>query len=155
MAGPTYAQHAPHDTYEESEPPIGELFSDLSGNLQNLLRKEVELAKVEATEQAKRAGKAGALFGATALLGFFGLLLLCFAAAWGLATVIPTGLAFLSVGLLCLVIAGLFLVTARKKVAEIRPPKQTVQTLKEDVQVAQTSLKRGLQSKPDTSWKGR
>ena len=47
-------------------------------------------------------------------------------------------------------IAGIFLVSAKKKVAEIRPPQQTVQTLKQDVQVAQTSLKRGLQSEPDT-----
>ncbi len=45
-------------------------------------------------------------------------------------------------------------VHALKKVAQIGPPKQTVETLKEDVQVAQTSLKRGLQAQP-TPWKGR
>lgn len=140
---------------ETDERPLGELFSELSGNLQQLMRKEVELAKLEATEQAKRAGKAGAMFGATAVMGFFGLLLLFFAASWGLATVIPTGLAFLAVGLLCLVIAGIFAVSAKKKAAEIRPPTQAVQTLKQDVQVAQTSLKRGLQAEPTPTWKGR
>ncbi|MBA2751618.1 MAG: phage holin family protein [Actinobacteria bacterium] len=150
MAGSNYSYQDPTD-----EQPLGELFSELSGNLQQLLKKEVELAKVEATEQAKRAGKAGAMFGATAVMGFFGLMLLFFAAAWGLATVIPTGLAFLAVGLLCLVIAGIFLISAKKEVAGIRPPQQTVQTLKQDVQVAQTSLKRGLQSEPDTYGKGR
>ncbi len=150
MAGSNYSYQDPTD-----EQPLGELFSELSGNLQQLLKKEVELAKVEATEQAKRAGKAGAMFGATAVMGFFGLMLLFFAAAWGLATVIPTGLAFLAVGLLCLVIAGLCLVQARKNVAKIRPPQQTVQTLKQDVQVAQSSLKRGLQAEPTPTWKGR
>ncbi len=139
------ASHAYADD-EAEEQSLGELFSELSGNLQQLMRKEVELAKVEVSEQAKRAGKAGAMFGATAAVGFFGLLLVLFAAAWGLAEVIPTGLAFLAVGLVCLVIAGIFLLQARKKVAQISPPQQTVETLKQDVQVAQTSLKRGLQA---------
>jgi uncharacterized membrane protein YqjE len=141
---------------EHEDQPLGELFSELSGNLQQLLRKEVELAKVEATEQAKRAGKAGALFGAAAVAGFLGVLLVLFAVAWGLAEAIPTGLAFLAVGLLVLVVAALCAVSGKKKASEIRPPQQTVQTLKQDVQVAQTSLKRGLQS--DTTydpWKGR
>ena len=150
MASQTYVDPDP----EEEEQPLGELFSELTGNLQLLLRKEVELAKVEATEQAKRAGKAGAMFGATAALGFVGLLLLCFAAAWGLATVIPTGLAFLVVAIVVLAIAGLCAMQGKKKVAEIKPPQQTVDTLKQDVQVAQTSLKRGMQS-DTTPGKGR
>jgi len=149
MAGSSYT------TDEAEEQPIGELFSELSGNLQELMRKEVELAKVEATEQAKRAGKAAAMFGATAAVGFFALMLLLFAAAWGLAEVLPTGLAFLAVGLLCAVIAGLCAMQGKKKLAQIRPPEQTVETLKQDVQVAQTSLKRGLQSDTTDSWKGR
>ena len=149
MASPTYAGR------DQEDQPIGELFSELSSNLQQLMRKEVELAKVEATEQAKRAGKAGAMFGVTAVVGFFGLMLVLFAVAWGLAEVIPTGLAFLAIGLLCLVVAGLCAVQGKKKVAEIRPPQQTVQTLKQDVQVAQTSLKRGLQTDPTYGSKGR
>ena len=149
MATHTYTDHDPE------EQPIGELFSELSGNLQQLMRKEVELAKVEATEQAKRAGKAGAMFAITAAIGFFGLMLLLFAAAWGLAEVIPTGLSFLAIGLLCLVVAGIFALQGKKKAAEIRPPQETVETLKQDVQVAQTSLKRGLQSDATPSWKGR
>ena len=140
---------------DEEEQPLGELFSELSGNLQQLMRKEVELAKVEATEQAKRAGKAGAMFGAAAVAGFLGVLLVLFAAAWGLAEAIPTGLAFLAIGLLVLVVAALCAVAGKNKAAEIRPPKQTVQTLKQDVQVAQTSLKRGLRSDTNDPWKGR
>lgn len=149
MATHTYPQS------EQEEQPLGELFSELSGNLQQLMRKEVELAKVEATEQAKRAGKAGAMFGAAAVAGFLGVLLVLFAAAWGLAEAIPTGLAFLAVGLLVLVTAALLAVSGKKKASEIRPPQQTVQTLKEDVQVAQTSLKRGLQADTNNPWKGR
>ena len=140
---------------ETEEQPLGELFSELSGNVQTLIRKEVELAKLEATEQAKRAGKAGAMFAVTAVFGFIGLLLLFFAASWGLAAVIPDGLAFLIVGIVTLAIAGALAASAKKKVAEISPPTQTVQTIKKDVQVAQTSLKRGLQADAPTSGKRR
>jgi uncharacterized membrane protein YqjE len=149
MASQTYVDQDPE------EQPLGELFSDLTNNLQLLMRKEVELAKVEATDQAKRAGKAGAMFGASAAFGFIGLLLLLFAAAWGLAEAIPTGLAFLAVAVVVLVIAGLCAVQGKKKVAGIRPPQQTVDTLKQDVQVAQTSLKRGMKSDTTPGWKGR
>ena len=149
MASHTYTDRDPE------EQPLGELFSELSGNLQQLMRKEVELAKVEATEQAKRAGKAGAMFGAAGAVGFFGLMLVLFAAGYGLAEVIPQALAFLAVGLLLLVVAALCAVQGKKKVAEIRPPQQTVDTLKRDVQVAQTSLKRGLQSDTTSASKGR
>lgn len=153
MASRAYSDSYPDQ--DEEDQPLGELFAELSGNLQQLMRKEVELAKVEAAEQAKRAGKAGAMFGAMGVMGFFGLLLIFFAAGFGLAEVIPTGLAFLAVGLLCLVVAGLFLVVAKKKAAEIRPPQQTVETLKQDVQVAQKSLKRGLRSDAAPTLKGR
>ena len=149
MATHTYTDRDPE------EQPIGELFSELSGNLQQLMRKEVELAKVEATEQAKRAGKAGAMFGVAGVIGFFAVMLLLFAAAWGLseATDIPAGLSFLAVGLLCAVTAGIFAMQGKKKAAQIRPPKQTVETLKQDVQVAQSSLKRGLQADSTPQWR--
>ncbi len=140
---------------DSDEQPLGQLFSELADNLQQLMRKEVELAKVEATEQAKRASKAGAMFGAGVTLGIFGLLLLLFAAAWGLATVMNTGLAFLIVSILCLVVAGLCAVLGRKRLAQIRPPQETVQTIKQDVQVAQSALKRGLSAEPAPTSKGR
>ena len=126
------------------ERPLGELFSELSGELQQLLRKEVELAKVELKDQTARATKAGAMFGAMAVVGFLGAILLSFALAWGLAEAVPAGLAFLAAGVLYLAVAGLLFVQGRKKLAEFSPvPEQTVQTLKEDVQVAKESLSRG------------
>ncbi len=129
----------------QSERPLGELFSKLGSEVQTLLRKEVELAKVEVKEQAGRAAKAGAMFGGAAVAGFLGLLLLAFAAAWGLAEAIPAGLAFLAVGLLFLAMAGLMAAVGRKKLADFSPvPTKTLQTLSEDVQVAKQSLSSGV-----------
>ena len=134
---------------------LSELLSQVTGELGELFRKEVELAKVETSEQVSRAVKAGAMLGAAGVVAFLAAMLLAWAAAWGLAEVIPTGLSFLAIGLLCLVVAGICAMQGKKKVAQIRPPQQTVETLKQDVQEAQTSLKRGLQSDATPSWKGR
>jgi uncharacterized membrane protein YqjE len=131
-------------TNPDEERPLVELFSDLTQSVQTLLRKEVELAKVEVKEQATRAGKAGAMLAGTAVMGFFALLLLSFAAAWGLAEGIPTWLAFLAVGLIYGVVAGLLLLVGKKKLETVNPvPRQTVETLREDVEVAKSSLSRG------------
>lgn len=63
------------------------------------------------------------------------------AAAWGLAEVISTGLAFLVVGLVFLAIAGGLAAQGKAKFASFSPvPTQTVQTVKEDVETAKDSL---------------
>ncbi len=124
------------------ERSIQELWSDMTREATILLRKEVELAKIETKEQVGRAGKAGAAFGAAGLAGFMALQLVSFAAAWGLAAILPTGLAFLLVGVVYLVVAVVLLSGARKKAAEIQMvPQQTVETLKEDAQWARTLRK--------------
>lgn len=128
-----------------AERPLSDLVSDLTSSVQVLVRKEMELAKVEVKESATRAGKAGAMFAGAGVVGFIALLLLSFAAAWGLAEGIPTWLGFLAVGLLYLVVAGLLAFVGKKKLASVKPPRETVQTLREDVEVAKTSLSRGAQ----------
>lgn len=139
----------------EDERSVGELFSQLSGDVQQLMRKEVELAKIEVQEQVSKASKAGAMFAGMAVAGLFGLLMLSLAAAWGAAEAVPPGLAFLAVALLYLVVAALLFVQGRKRMAEFRPvPEKTVQTLKEDVQVAKQALSRGA-STGSTTYGGR
>jgi hypothetical protein len=141
------------------ERPLGELLSEMTSQVQALLRKEVELAKLETKDQVAKAGKAGAMFGAAGVTGFFAALLLSFAAAWGLAEAIPTGLAFLAVGLVFAVLAGLMFTAGRKNMASFKPvPEQTIKTLRQDVEVAKESLSRGAtapQARPMTrSWNG-
>lgn len=116
---------------------LQELWSDMTSEASALLRKEVELAKIETKEQLGRAGKAGAAFSAAGMAGFMALQLLSFAAAWGLAAVLPTGFAFLIVGVIYAAVAAVLLVKAKAKASEISMvPQQTVETLKEDVQWA-------------------
>src|SRR5947209_19717065 len=86
---------------------LSDLLSEVTGELATLFRKEVELARVETSEQVSRAAKAGAMLGAAAVIGFLTLILLAFAAAWGLAAVMPNGLAFLIVGVVFGIVAAI------------------------------------------------
>jgi hypothetical protein len=128
-----------------AEPPMAELLSDLTESLQTLIRKEMELAKVEVKEKANRAGKGAAMLASGGVGGFVALLLLSFAAAWGLAEVIATGWAFLVVGVLYLLVAVAVLLAGKKKLATVKPPRQTVETLRQDAEVAKASWTRGAE----------
>ncbi len=123
---------------------LSELLSDVTGELATLFRKEVELAKVETSEQVSRAVKAGAMLGAAGVVAFLAVMLLAWAAAWGLAEVLPTGFAFLIVGVVFLIVAAILGSAGKKKMANVSPvPDQAVATLRADVQVARDSFARG------------
>lgn len=126
------------------ERSLSELVSELTAEVGNLFRKEVELARVETSEQVSRAAKAGGMLGAAAVIGFLDLILFAFAAAWALSEVVPEGVAFLIVGVVFAVVTAVLAVAGKKRIASVNPvPTQTVQTLKSDVQVAKDSFARG------------
>ena len=125
--------------------PLSELLSNVTSEIGTLFRKEVELARVETSEQLSRAAKAGGMLGAAAVIGFLDLILFSFAAAWALSEVVPEGVAFLIVAVLFAIVAGALGLAGKKRIASINPvPNQTVQTLKTDVQVAKDSFARGV-----------
>jgi uncharacterized membrane protein YqjE len=116
---------------------LGQLFSELTADLSTLMRKEVELAKVETKEEVSRAAKAGGMLGGGAVAGYFALLFLSFALAWLLDEWMHTALAFLLVGLVYAVVAAVLALQGRARLQSVNPvPTQTVETLKEDVQWA-------------------
>ena len=59
---------------------------------------------------------------------------LAFAAAWGLAELIPVGFAFLVVAVAFLVATGFLALFGRAEFKLITGPKQTTETVKEDAQ---------------------
>jgi len=119
------------------EKSLGQLFADLTSDLSTLMRKEVELAKVETKDEVSRAAKAGGMLGGAAVTGYFALLFLSFALAWLLDEWMHTALAFLIVGLVYAVIAAVLALQGRSRMQTVNPvPQQTVETLKEDVQWA-------------------
>jgi hypothetical protein len=154
LASPGLSGYAEEADAEER--PLGTLFSNLGSQLSFLLQKEVELAKLEVQDQATKAAKAGAVLGATAVVAFLASILVSFAAAWGLAEVMPTGLAFLVVGVVYAIVAGILFALGRRRLRQVRPvPVQTVKTLKDDVDVARSSVSLGMSGPPSHSPSGR
>jgi hypothetical protein len=116
---------------------LGELFSELSSDMSALLRDELQLAKVELKEEVTKAGRAGGMFGGAALAGSMTIVLLSFAAAWGLAELIAVGWAFLIVGVVWGIAAALLYMRGRDEFRKVNPkPEQTIDTLKEDLRWA-------------------
>jgi hypothetical protein len=90
----------------ETEQKLSALVSSAAQDVSALVRGEIALAKAEVKQDMREAATGGGLFGAAALLGVFGLIMLCFAAAYGLHAT-NLGLAW------CwLIVAGAFLVLA-------------------------------------------
>ncbi|GAB3225289.1 hypothetical protein GCM10027447_14550 [Glycomyces halotolerans] len=124
----------PHSRDDQS---IGQLMSEAARDVSELLRKELELAKVELREEAKKTSKAGAKLGAASVIGYLALLLASFATAWGLAEVMSAGWAFLIVAVVYAIIATVLFIAGRKQFREVSPkPRQTMETLKEDAEWA-------------------
>ncbi len=121
---------------EARERPTADLLRELSEQTTTLVRKEIELAKVELVEKGKRAGAGAGLFGGAALLAAFafGAVTACLILA--LATAVAGWLAALIVGVVYAAIAGAFALAGRKQVKRATPPipEQAVETTKEDVE---------------------
>lgn len=134
------------------ERPLGELLSDVTTQLQQLVRKEIELARAEIKQEVDKAVKGVAAFAVAGVMGLLAAIALVFAAAWGLSELVPEGVAFLIVGMLLLAVAGGLFLAGKKKVAEVSPvPEQTIETVKEDVETAKDSLQRGVQEPVENS----
>ncbi len=117
------------------EKPLSELISDLTTDLGTLIRKELELAKVETKQEIQRTAKAGAMFGAAGFAGYMALVLLSFAIAFLLDLVMPTWLAFLIVAVVYAIVAAVLFFQGRERAKRIHPvPEQTVESVKEDME---------------------
>lgn len=124
------------------EPSLGELVSTATRDLSTLLRSEVQLAKVELTQEVTKAGKGAGLLSAAGVAGLFALLFVSISAAYGLEWLgVPLGCAFFAVGALYAIVAGVLALTGRKKLQKIGPPEKTVETVKDDISWAKHPTK--------------
>jgi uncharacterized membrane protein YqjE len=133
---------------EARERPTADLLRELSEQTTTLVRKEIELAKVELSEKGRRAGRGAGLFGGATLLAVsaFGAVTACLILV--LATAVTAWLAALIVGVVYAAIAGALALAGRKQVSRATPPvpEQAVDSTKEDVEWVKTRAKSGRSS---------
>jgi uncharacterized membrane protein YqjE len=116
---------------------VGDLLGKVTADLSTLMRKEVELAKVEIKEEATKAGKASGLLAGAGLVGYLVLVFAALALMFALDAAMPIGWAALITAIVLGVVSAVLFVVGRKQFQQVNPkPEQTVETLKEDVQWA-------------------
>ena len=115
---------------------LGELFSEMSEDLSTLFRKEVELAKVEAKEEAAQIGSAAGMYAGAGVAGLLTLTLLSFALAWWIDQKLNTAVSFLIVGVIWAIVGFVMMTAARKKLKDVEVLPTTKETIKEDLEWA-------------------
>lgn len=119
--------------HPEPDASLSDLLSRLVDDITLLFRQELELAKSELRRDLARAGKASGLLGAGAILALLGLWLSAWAAAWGLAAVIPTGWAFFVVAVVVLAAAAGVIMAGRKRLQSVdMAPQATIESIQKD-----------------------
>ena len=114
---------------------IGELIGNISDDLSQLFRQEVELAKVELKQEAAKAGRAAGMLGGAAFAGYLAVVLLSFALVFALGNVMNLGWAALIVAVVWAAVGAALYVAGKKRLETVDPvPRRTVDTLKEDAQ---------------------
>lgn len=129
---------SPGFVHPSSDTPTAELFRELSEQTSRLVRQEMDLARVELTAKAKRAGLGAGLLGGAGLFGLFAFAAMTTFAIAAIAIALPVWLSALIVGLLLGAAAGVLALEGYRQVRRAAPalPEQTVETAKEDLEWA-------------------
>lgn len=121
---------------------VSEVLQDIVGNIQDIVRSEVRLAKTEISEEIAKAQSASLVLGVGALSGIFGAGFLLLAIVYGLSRVLPDWAAALMVAIALAIAAGVLLSRGVDRFKRVHPiPDQTIQSLKENVEWAKPHTK--------------
>jgi hypothetical protein len=110
---------------------VGDLVGEVSHDMSQLVRQEMQLARAELRQDAKETGQAAGAFGGAGFAGYMVLLFASIAAWWGLTRVMHQGWAALVVAGIWAVIAVVLAVVGRERMRHVRGPQQTAQTVRE------------------------
>jgi len=116
------------------ERSVSEVLQDIFGNVQDIVRSEVRLARAEIKTEAAKTARAGKSLIAGGVLGLYAGGLLLLAAVYGLSMIIAPWLAALVVGATVAVVAAALISVGRERLRLVKKPEKTLRTVKEDVQ---------------------
>jgi len=115
---------------------IADVLKDIVGNVQQIIRAEIRLAKVEVREEASKVARAGALMAIGGLLGLLALGFLLWAIVYLLAKVVAMWLATAIVGVVVGATGGALIAAGRAQFKRVALPPKTTTTLQENVRWA-------------------
>ena len=114
-----------------SETSVGQLVSNATEQMSQLVRSEVELAKTELAESAKKGGIGAGLFGGAGTIALYSSFFFFFFLAELLAIWLDRWAAFLIVFLIMIVLAGILAFVGLKNVKQVKAPQTTIDSTKE------------------------
>ncbi len=133
-----------------AEPEIGDVLSDITADIQTIVKGEIELAKAELVPQAKRLTLGAGLFGAAGyfLIQAVTLLFICGGLAFtalyegGVGIVWAFCLGFLTMAGVTLLIAGVLVLIGWMKV-QVKGPEATIANAQQSVDAVTSAINRG------------
>ena len=130
-------------TQREESRGIGDLLGDLGRQVSTLVRKEIDLARVEVTSSISRMGRGAAMTGAGSFLLYAGLLVLLGAIVLGLIEAgLEPWLAAGIVAVVVLIIGGAITAMGVNQIKETNlAPTETAETVKENVEFVKEHIK--------------
>ncbi|GAA1174171.1 phage holin family protein [Ornithinimicrobium humiphilum] len=123
-----------------TERTIGQLVSDVSTDLSQIVRGEVELAKAEIKADLQHAGKGAGMFAGAGVLGLYGLMLLLLGLAGVIAIWLPWWAGLLIVAGILFLIAGVLALIGKKSVTQVKgKPQRTIDNAQQTVAALKTA----------------
>jgi uncharacterized membrane protein YqjE len=135
---------AVHNTgqYGSNGRTVGEVLQDIVANIQEIVRSEFRLAKVEVQEETAKAVHSSIPVVIGVLLALYALGFILLAAVHALTIVVDAWLAALIVGFVLLVISMILVSVGRKRFKQVKVvPEKTVGSMKENVQWAKHQIR--------------
>lgn len=128
--GPAHAGGADSASDRTSPTGVGDLLSGVTRDLTTLFRQEVELAKAELTESAKKAGTGAGMFAGAGVAALFTLLFLSITVWWALGTLIGNAWSGLIVTVVYAIVALVLFLRGRAQFKTIQGAPRTVDSVK-------------------------
>jgi uncharacterized membrane protein YqjE len=126
---------SPDPRPDGSDQTLGALVNQLTTQVPELIRSELQLAQAEVAEKGKRVGLGVGMFSGAGLMAFFGFGTLLATIILALALVMDGWLAALIVTVVLFVVAGVLALLGKNQVQEATPlaPERAVEGVKEDI----------------------
>lgn len=123
--------------------PIGELLNSLAGEISDLVREEITLARLEMSEKLNKMGRAAVILGAAAFVGLLAAGVLTATIVLGLSKALEPWLAALIVTAVYAIIAGILGLVGYRRMKQTGSPTpdEAIESVKEDVSWAKRQAK--------------
>lgn len=124
-----------------AERSITDVLQNIIGDIQDIVRSEVRLAKSELTAELDKLKAAAPLLATGGVIALLALIFLVWTILYVLAIVLPMWAAALTVTVLLALVGSITLATGLKLLRRVSPPERTLETVKENVQWAKQQIK--------------